>query len=167
MALPDETRAELHEGELVMLASPDGSHQALLGRLYTSLCNHFGSLDRVLMAPADVVFDDTNTLQPDVLVFPEGTRPQAHPWKYPHPIWVAEILSPSTASRDRGIKLDILKRFGVPEAWLIDQFGGMIAVHDLAAGSCVMYGETDVAKSRVIAGFELAVGPYLSFPSGA
>ncbi len=36
------------------------------------------------------------------------------------PEWVYEILSPSTASKDREIKLPLYARFGVLSAWLID-----------------------------------------------
>jgi Uma2 family endonuclease len=33
---------------------------------------------------------------------------------------VVEILSPFTAHRDRGIKLDLYARRGVPEYWIVD-----------------------------------------------
>jgi Uma2 family endonuclease len=36
------------------------------------------------------------------------------------PDWVCEILSPSTASKDREIKLPLYARYGVPYAWLVD-----------------------------------------------
>ena len=36
------------------------------------------------------------------------------------PEWVCEILSPSTASKDREIKLPLYARYGVLSAWLID-----------------------------------------------
>jgi Uma2 family endonuclease len=36
------------------------------------------------------------------------------------PDWVCEILSPSTESKDREIKMPIYARYGVPFAWLID-----------------------------------------------
>ncbi len=36
------------------------------------------------------------------------------------PDWVCEVLSPSTESKDREIKLPIYARFGVAFAWLLD-----------------------------------------------
>ena len=36
------------------------------------------------------------------------------------PDWVCEILSPSTASKDREVKMPLYARYGVPYAWLID-----------------------------------------------
>ena len=36
------------------------------------------------------------------------------------PDWVCEILSPSTESKDRKVKMPIYATFGVAYAWLID-----------------------------------------------
>jgi Uma2 family endonuclease len=36
------------------------------------------------------------------------------------PDWVCEILSPSTASRDREVKMPVYARYGVAHAWLVD-----------------------------------------------
>jgi Uma2 family endonuclease len=36
------------------------------------------------------------------------------------PDWVCEILSPSTAKRDRGVKMEVYAELGVGHLWLID-----------------------------------------------
>lgn len=36
------------------------------------------------------------------------------------PTWAIEVLSPSTAHRDRGVRLQRYERAGVPELWLLD-----------------------------------------------
>lgn len=36
------------------------------------------------------------------------------------PDWVCEILSPSTESKDRRIKMPLYARYGVPHLWLVD-----------------------------------------------
>ena len=120
--IPEHQRAEIIEGDLVMIPAPNASHQMLMLRIARALQDHVEPVERVLVAPFDVEFDDYNVLQPDVLVLPEGTKPQLHPWQPPQPIWVAEIISPSTAKRDRGVKLRIYQRFGISEAWIVDQF---------------------------------------------
>ena len=48
------------------------------------------------------------------------------------PDLVAEILSPSTAVRDRGIKLERYRHFGVPEYWIVDPDARAIDVRRLA-----------------------------------
>jgi Uma2 family endonuclease len=35
-------------------------------------------------------------------------------------VLIAEVLSPSTAKRDRGIKREFYQRVGVPEYWIVD-----------------------------------------------
>ncbi|MHC4429394.1 MAG: Uma2 family endonuclease, partial [Planctomycetota bacterium] len=58
--LPEDWRAELIEGDLVMLPSPDPSHQLLAGELYGALRDHLGPNERrrLLLAPTDIVIDD-------------------------------------------------------------------------------------------------------------
>ena len=159
--LPEDWRAELIEGELVMLASPDPSHQLLVRELVRLLDIHLEpERGRILMAPTDVVIDDESVLQPDVLVLPEGTKPTKRPWKIPAPIWIAEVLSPSTASRDQNTKLTLYARLGVKEAWVVDPDAEHIIVHDLATRKKRLCDKT--ATSQVIGGFELAVEPYFA-----
>ena len=40
-----------------------------------------------------------------------------------------EVLSPSTAKRDRGVKFDVYERHGVREYWLIDLDAQFIEVY--------------------------------------
>jgi hypothetical protein len=47
----------------------------------------------------------------------------------PHrPDWVCEILSPTTAARDRGPKRDVYRSAGVPRYWLLDVANRTITV---------------------------------------
>jgi len=160
--LPEDFRAELIEGDLVMVPAPDPSHQALVGELHAHLRAHFGreARHRVLLSPVDVHIDDENIVQPDLLVLPEGTRATERPWRIPGPVWIAEVLSPKTAQRDRGVKLRLYARAGVREAWLVDPDARTIEVRPLGAGDAVAPAETyrhgEVARSRGLPG--LAVG---------
>lgn len=51
------------------------------------------------------------------------------------PDWVCEVLSPSTEAIDRGQKLRIYAREGVPHAWLVDPLRRTLEVLELEAGS--------------------------------
>ena len=51
------------------------------------------------------------------------------------PDWVCEILSASTASKDREIKLPLYAAHGVRYAWLVDPFGQMLEALALKDGA--------------------------------
>ena len=54
------------------------------------------------------------------------------------PDWVCEILSPSTASLDRGKKLAIYAREGVTHAWLVDPIAQTLEALRLTDGSWIL-----------------------------
>lgn len=47
------------------------------------------------------------------------------------PDWVCEILSPSTARKDRVLKLRIYAQLGVPHCWLLDPLARTLEVLEL------------------------------------
>jgi Uma2 family endonuclease len=80
------------------------------------------------------------------------------------PDLVVEILSTSTASRDRGEKKGIYERNGVREYWLVDARAREVVVFLLDAGRYgreTVYAETDRLGSGALAGLELAVSDIL------
>ena len=50
------------------------------------------------------------------------------------PDWVCEILSPSTARKDRALKLPLYARFGVAHAWLVDPAARTLEAFELREG---------------------------------
>ena len=154
--LPEDRRAELHEGDLVMVPAPDPYHQRIVGDLHAALRDVVGR-DRVLIAPTDVVLDEETVLQPDLLVLPTGTRASRRPWRIPAPVWIAEVLSPQTAERDRGPKLRLYARLGVREAWLVDPDAASIEVRDLQSGTATFFRSGEKARSATLAGFAVDV----------
>jgi Uma2 family endonuclease len=72
------------------------------------------------VSPIDVVLDDQNIVQPDVIYLAEDRLPAIEDQIQGPPSLVVEVLSPSTANRDRQEKLDLYARFGVPEYWIVD-----------------------------------------------
>jgi len=51
------------------------------------------------------------------------------------PDWICEILSPSTASKDREIKMPLYARYGVRYTWLIDPIARTLEAYRLDAGA--------------------------------
>lgn len=123
-SLPEsETRRyELLGGELVMTPSPNTYHQGILMNLLrlmdTFVRNH--QLGTVYLAPLDVVLGQ-DVVQPDLMFI---SKERANIIEVAEirgaPDLIVEILSPSTAERDRTYKRTLYARHGVQEYWLVD-----------------------------------------------
>lgn len=123
--MPDDgNRYEAIEGDLYMTPAPTPRHQILLLRFYDALAavlreQHGGIL---LVAPVGVEFPSTGEgVQPDLMfVSDERRRIIRDTSVRGAPDLVVEILSPSTASHDRGPKRRLYERQGVREYWIVD-----------------------------------------------
>jgi Uma2 family endonuclease len=158
----DGRRYELHDGEVVVVPAPLPRHQIamleLTDRLRTYARQHGGI---VLVSPIDIVFNETNVLQPDIVVFTAARR---HHVRLDEPIRVApdvcvEVLSTGTASHDRGRKLQMFERFGVQEYWIIDPVAERVEVRALRQHQyelTLSAGRRDDLCSAVLSGFSCA-----------
>jgi Uma2 family endonuclease len=124
--LPEGFPCELIEGRFVKEPAPFFGHQRVITRLVHLLAGAVGT-DRVAPSPIDVVIDDFSVLQPDVAVWTEAPERDAR-W-VPTPALVIEVLSQSTASRDRDEKTHLYLAAGIAEVWLIEPETGVIEVH--------------------------------------
>lgn len=117
------TRYEVIEDELVVTPSPSSTHQ----RIVTWLVVRLGpfveehGLGEVFAGPLDVLFAEGDYLQPDLLFLHSdrlhllSDRGAEGP-----PDLIVEVGSPSTLARDRSVKRDRYRHFGVGEYWVVD-----------------------------------------------
>jgi Uma2 family endonuclease len=151
------TRHEVIAGELFVTPAPGLTHQAVVTDLVT-LLNSFvrrHELGRVFSGPVDVLLAEGDYLEPDIVFVRAGRegllteRGIEGP-----PDLVVEVVSPSTESRDRGLKLDRYRRFGVGEYWVVDPGAGEVEVWSLAAGTTEprVVGRSDVLRWSADAG---------------
>lgn len=124
-ALPEDdgNRYELLDGELLVTPSPVGPHQRAVWALFR-LVDHYVTAHRLGLtglAPSDLDFRSGQALQPDLFVVPlvEGREP-IHWREFAIPLLIAEVLSPSTAVRDRNLKRRKYQTSGVGEYWIVD-----------------------------------------------
>ncbi|WP_419161627.1 Uma2 family endonuclease [Candidatus Palauibacter sp.] len=123
--MPDDgNRYEAIEGELYMTPAPSIRHHRLSRRLYDALKPLLPDPGHgeLFWAPVGVQFPLTGEgVQPDLMFVSNERRGMVgEAGILGAPDLVVEILSPSTASRDRGIKLRLYRRQGVREYWIVD-----------------------------------------------
>jgi Uma2 family endonuclease len=121
--LPDDgNRYEVIDGVLYVTPSPTDEHQDAVGVLFARLRQYLSpyAVAWVRVAPADVRFGSKRGVQPDVYVAPlvNGRRP--HGWQeITHLLLAVEVLSPSTAATDRGVKRRFYQQHA-DEYWIVD-----------------------------------------------
>jgi Uma2 family endonuclease len=118
----DGVRYEIIDGELLVTPMPSFRHQrAAIGCavLFELWCREH--VRWAVCSPGGVYVTETTWLEPDLAVYP--VDPDADiPWpQLATPLLVIEILSQSTASRDRVRKRPIYLAHGVREVWLADR----------------------------------------------
>jgi Uma2 family endonuclease len=122
--LPDDgKRYEIIDGELFATPSPRRSHQKVVTRLsrYLDEFAQKTGCGEVYVAPFDVVFSLFDVVEPDIVyVSKERVSVITEKNVQGAPDLVVEVLSETTADRDRSIKQKLYARYGVAEYWLID-----------------------------------------------
>jgi Uma2 family endonuclease len=135
--LDEHNRYELVNGELEVTPAPAPRHQWVAVMLHRPLLNHVleHSLGMVFFAPLDVILTDHDVVEPDIiyLTADQLARVTERAVEEP-PTLVIEILSPSTAQRDRTRKQTLYERQGVPHYWLADPVLHTLDVYELRAG---------------------------------
>lgn len=160
---PEDKRYELHDGDLVVVPAPEEQHQDVVGALFIaiSLFVRERMLGRVYIAPFDILFTNTDVVQPDVIFVSNDKLDIITPDNIQGaPDLVIEVLSPSTAHRDRTFKRALYARHGVNEFWLVDIDARTIEILLLGSGgyeTIATYGAGDVLASPSLIGFTLNI----------
>ena len=102
-------------------------------------------------------------LQPDLVFFRHEQRDRIDVMQpvTVRPDLAVEVLSRSTEARDRGGKMEMYARFGVPEYWIVDPVGNTLEIYRLddrqytLASRC---GEDGRASSSTLADLATACG---------
>lgn len=133
-ALPEGERAELLDGEMFRMDSPELTHQDILGELYMAvkqwIRSHGGDC-KVFFSPFAVYInnDEYNYVEPDLLVICDLDKLDR---KGCHgaPDWLVEIVSPGSKKMDYVRKLFKYRTTGVREYWIVDPMKKMIKIYD-------------------------------------
>ena len=117
---PDDERWEIIAGEAyAMTPAPSIRHQKISRYLSAQFAIFFnGKGCEPFPAPTDVVFDEQNIVQPDLLVVCDQNKITEKNIQG-SPDLIVEILSPSTALKDKREKKALYERFGVREYLIV------------------------------------------------
>ncbi|MFL5382268.1 MAG: Uma2 family endonuclease [Longimicrobiaceae bacterium] len=133
----DGNRYEIIGGELYVTPAPRPLHAKVATRISRVLEEFVEThqLGEVFGQPIDVLFGEGDYLEPD-LVFVRRERIGAISDRGVEeaPDLVVEVLSSTTAMRDRGIKRERYGHFGVSEYWIVDPTAKWIEVYRRDAG---------------------------------
>ena len=161
--LPDEVRAEILDGELLMSPSPFRKHQSISREIEFRLCQWVKThpLGEVYNAPFDVVLSQYDIVQPDLLYISyerKSILTEANVQGAPD--LVIEILSSGDKKRDTVKKKAIYEKYGVKEYWIVDPDTETISVFILEGDNFQekgIYKRNQVLESPLLPGFSLVL----------
>lgn len=161
LVLPETLTGEILNGQLHTQPRPSGPHAITGSSLGYELVGPFhrgrgGPGGWWIIDEPEIHFvRDLEVAVPDLAGWRRKRMPavpQDHRFEVV-PDWVCEILSPSTASKDREIKMPLYARYGVRYAWLIDPEKRTLEAHALLDGAWSVIG-------RFATGDQVAVQPF-------
>ncbi len=149
LALPENQVGEIIGGQLyVQQNRPSGPQIAAAGAINSILGLPFHRGQEgpggwwILPEPEIHFIRDTEVAVPDLAGWRRErmpTIPRDHRFEIV-PDWVCEILSPSTAQKDRTLKLPLYARYGVAHAWLVDPQARTLEAFELRDSQWVLLG---------------------------
>ena len=126
---PDDQRWEIIEGvEYDMSPAPSDKHQKVFGELFLQFATFLrGKKCQLRSAPYDVILPEVGdaeeaeetVVQPDIVVICDRKKIMQRGC-VGAPDLVIEILSPRTAKKDMTTKLELYRRMGVREYWMVE-----------------------------------------------
>ncbi len=145
---------------------PSRAHQRRVLFLLRHLEDHLreGLRGEVIVAPYPVRLAPGSFREPDLLVVLTEHRSWLTPRFAESADLVVEVVHPDDPERDRVTKRREYALAGIPEYWIVDEAEGAITVLALERGAYVVagrHGPGEVARSKLLPGFEVDVAPCL------
>lgn len=117
----DGNQYEMVLGKLELQPSPTTTHQRVSRKIERTLEDTCEVEYIIIDAPIDLIMTDNTIRQPDIVMVHRSRESIIEERGIVGaPDLVVEILSPSTAKKDRTLKKEEYARFGIPEYWVVD-----------------------------------------------
>ena len=159
-----DLKAEFIEGEIVVHSPVRSKHNVVLRNVLFELETFWRATKKGYLGVEKIMTRFTrNDYEPDICYFREEKSKEFNDEQtiFPAPDFVIEILSSSTAARDRGVKFADYEAHGVEEYWIIDSDMKTVEQYILEKETqkphYVLQPQSDVLKSAVMEGLEMKV----------
>lgn len=159
--IEDGAKTEFINGEIIML-SPDRAAHVIVRVHLTKLLHTYAAMHGLGFVGDEklLVCLTRNDYMPDVVFFGPEKAALIEPEQmhFPAPDLAAEVLSPSTRRRDRGVKFQDYAAHGVQEYWVLDPAEKTVEIFHLNplgeyALAAKVHGDQE-ARSTVVKGFK-------------
>ena len=122
--LPEGERAELINGQLIMMTSPNRIHQKLVHQFGKVIGNYIDAKHRdceVYPAPfaVNLTADEKTWVEPDISVICDKNKLSERGCEGA-PDFIVEIVSPESRRPDYLLKMTLYSEAGVREYWIVD-----------------------------------------------
>ena len=126
----DNLDYEILNGEIIyMTPRPVPNHNTVIVNLSIIFGNYLrGKKCKMFSDGVDVYLDEKNNVIPDLLIACSRDIIKSN-GIYGAPDLIVEVLSPSTATNDKGYKKDLYEKFRVKEYWIVDILSKSIDVY--------------------------------------
>jgi len=163
-ALPEGLIGEIFHGQLHTQPRPAPRHQVAASKLGGKLTGPYSDGEGgpggwwIVDEPEIHFVREKVVFVPDLAGWRRERMPEI-PRNPPFevvPDWICEILSPSTRSKDREIKMPLYARYGVGNAWLIDPDAETLEAYELRGAQWAQLGVYGADDAPAAAPFEVA-----------
>lgn len=160
-ALPEGLTGEILNGQLHTHPRPAGPHARAETELSIDIGSAYGRGRGgpggwwIIVEPEIHFILDEEVTVPDLAGWRKERMPQipeGHRFEVV-PDWICEVLSPSTASKDREVKMPIYAHYGVAYAWLVDPKCHTLEAYALADGEWQLLAEASGNDTIAVAPF--------------
>ncbi|MEI3612184.1 Uma2 family endonuclease [Pseudogracilibacillus sp. SO30301A] len=155
LSWPKDERIEIINGTPYLQAAPSRIHQEILSEIHRQIANYLIDKNcKVYPAPFAVILDleeeeeedIKNVVEPDITIVCDEEKLDDRGCKG-SPDMVVEIISPSTARKDKIEKFNLYEKTGVQEYWIVEPEEKILSVFTLQAnqryGRPGLYSEDD------------------------
>jgi Uma2 family endonuclease len=128
----DGNRYEVIAGEPYVTPAPRPLHQRIAANVTIAPGSHvqLHGTGQLYIGPIDLLFAEGDYLEPDLVVVRAGRAGVVSSRGIEAaPDLVVEVLSPTTAKRDRTLERDRYFHVGVPEYWIVDPDAREVTVY--------------------------------------